>query len=241
MYLRITKTGGQNLVEGQVVLGGVVSNSSVLTGLVVVTEIGYNGFAAVWVARTDIACFEKSLEVTGVDGNAKGILVPGRTISAVGTLSPRTFLIKYFYAKLCKELGGGSCFPAVHEDVATGEGLIQKAIVVVVVFACIGGGVQQYGTVPLLAHFKARIGIAFESPRRTYKAIEEKCIGSGRGFVLHIDLSRERLISVGNRGGTLRYLNGFHPGARHKIQAVGRAQSTTRWHVFGEHLYIGTR
>src|SRR5690554_978322 len=127
MYLRITKTGGQNQVGGQVVLGGVVSNSSVLTGLVVVTEIGYNGYAAFGVARKDIACFEKSLEVTGVDGNAKGILVPGRTISAVGTLSPRTFLIKHFYAKLCKELRGGPCFPAVHEDVATGKGLIQKA------------------------------------------------------------------------------------------------------------------
>src|SRR5690554_5991431 len=121
MLVRIAKTGGQNQVGGQVVLGGVVSNSSVLTGLVVVTEIGYNGYAAFGVARKDIACFEKSLEVAGVDGNAKSILVPGRTISAVGTLSPRTFLIKHFYAKLCKELRGGPCFPAVHEDVATGR------------------------------------------------------------------------------------------------------------------------
>ena len=58
--------------------------------------------------------------------------------------------------------------------------------------------------------------------------------------ILHVDLSRNALIAVAHRRGTLRHLDTVHPRPRNIIQGIWGCRSAEVGEVFCEHLHIGS-
>ena len=58
--------------------------------------------------------------------------------------------------------------------------------------------------------------------------------------IIHVDLSRNRLIAVLHRSTSLRHLNALHPGAWNIAQAVRNGSTTEIRQILCQHLDIST-
>ena len=59
--------------------------------------------------------------------------------------------------------------------------------------------------------------------------------------IIHVDLSRNRLVAVFDRSTSLRHLNALHPRSRHIAQGIRDGSATEIRQVLGQHLDISAR
>ena len=116
--------------------------------------------------------------------------------------------------------------------------VIHEAVAVVVHLHKVLVDVAQNHHAAVFAHFPARVEVEFRHGHRVAVEIEEELFAVFGLLVVHINLSADALVTVSDRGCSLRHLNAVHPSARHIAEAKRRGQSSEVGHVFCQHLGV---
>ena len=130
-------------------------------------------------------------------------------------------------------------FPAVLQVVLLHVGLVEKAVVVLVVVSPVVLIVEEKFGAEVGVEVDVAIGICLEAAECVAVEIEGHALLVVGLQILNVNLSRDALVAVAHRGGSFRHLYALHPRSRHIVEGIGGGCPTEVGQVLGEHLHVG--
>jgi len=194
------------------------------------------------------AIFEEGFEAPRLDVHAVGLGqgsdaggILGKDLAVEVHASPMAILLHILDAEPGADLFRHLVIPAVEEVDGLEAGQVHEGVAVAVELVLEEGIMPHHQGAQLVVELVRADDVALEPFVAVAEQVEEKPLGGGRFLVFDIDLPRGAFEAVDHRGGSFRYLDGFHPGTGDVVESERRAQPPDKGNVLGDDLAVDAR